>query len=322
MVVVPSRPRLPGRAVSDVHPLVNAEAVEDSSDRDLGRGTKLAIGGGKVTSGAKLALGGRLPMSPFLPLPPAPPAEDLKRQANDEQLTPKGRKDGGDVHLNIHLGLPADSHAYRRASSNGTEQQQTHASRKARQEHIANSAHMIRSYSMPVATQREFDVQRQRQWQGRGNFVAQHQWAAGWPAAASLAESNSMERSCTSAPSMQQSSIRQQRQAHGGSPRVQPRSPRAPLSSLDLNPPSSPSRSSSSSSMRFSDDDELDYFSQRDRESSISDEAEALTPRALTPEQPSVTDGKTSNRISITEVEEISFDIHPSHLQPPAPFAL
>ena len=74
--------------------------------------------------------------------------------------------------------------------------------------------------------------------------------------------------------------------------------------------------------MRFSDDDELDYFSQRDRESSISDEAEALTPRALTPEQPSATDGKASSCVPITEVEEISFDIHPSHLQPPAPFAL
>lgn len=317
MTTAPSRPRLPGRAISDVHPLINEEVNENASDqRVLGRGTHLAFGGIKATSGAKLALGGRLPVSPFLPLPPAPPAEDIKRQVTEQQLTPKARKDGKhDTHISIHLGLPeGESQPCRRASSNGTEQQQTLASRKARQEQRGNAAHMIRSYSLPVATQKEFDMQRQRQcrWQGRGDFVPQQQWSRGWPVPSLQSSSgNGIERSCTTAPSMHPSGLRQQ-----------PRSPRAPLSNIDLNSPSSPPRSSLASSLQVPDDEEPDYFSQRDRDSNNSDETEVLTPRALTPESSPAVASKSPTYNAMADVEDVSFVIHPGHLERPAPFEL
>lgn len=128
----PTRPRLQSRAISEMGPLYNPPSDEGS--RDLGQGTRPR----KATSRLP-PRGGLAPLSPFLPLPPAPTSEELSarnaREKEDGLRTPR----------------PDD---HQRPTTSST----VKATKSAKMRTLQASG-MMRSYSTPVATQKEYDEQ-------------------------------------------------------------------------------------------------------------------------------------------------------------------
>ncbi|MCO5549528.1 hypothetical protein L7F22_003000 [Adiantum nelumboides] len=154
----PFRPPLGARATSDMAPLVNAEP--NSSKGEIARGSHVLNGGVRVTSGKRTALGGIAPFSPFLPLPPAPTAEELRRQCNqDENQLSEGSQIINTESEETSQWLQAPEMYQRRASSHDINEMPSSIIVENRKSTHNPAAFMIRSYSMPVATQRDFDAQ-------------------------------------------------------------------------------------------------------------------------------------------------------------------
>lgn len=159
------RPKLQARAITEIGPLVEREGFQDA--QDLGRGTHAAVGGGsKLAGGGRLPRGAWVPNSPFLPLPPAPTEEELKQQeaATTPRVSPLTNRP---IQPSAKVGRSASNfaHPYRG---------------KARS--LPPSCGMIRSFSLPVATQKEFEQQRKLFEQGRdAGSSASSQWSSGWP---------------------------------------------------------------------------------------------------------------------------------------------
>lgn len=288
-----SRPRLGSRAISDMHPLISPSPTKG----DLGRGTQASIGGARVVSGGRTALGGIAPLSPFLSLPPAPSAEEVQRQrSQDENL------------LSVHV-----SHARCSSGSN------VEGGESAKKKSFAPSdaAHMIRSYSMPVATQRDYEAQREaieRRHQWRESFNASNKH---WDTVASQSPLSSLRMAGgNNAMTSSQSSMGSAHYKHQlqstmqdklqqpittsrkikTSPRLQPRSP---LSIITINE-SLPNN---------------EHINEMDLGSG-SDEADVVTPRATSPMAEYF--GKLD---TISPYDNLAQFIHPGHLQPPPGFS-
>lgn len=134
-----SRPSLGGRTVSNIHPLITPTAQK--CDKDLGHGPNAASAYSKVSSGRRMVLGCVTPFFPSLNLHPPPPADKVK--ALHRSGAPLG------------ISLTAPLSYQREVSSNDISRQ------PATENDIDVPAPlMIRSYSMPVATQRDFEAQR------------------------------------------------------------------------------------------------------------------------------------------------------------------
>ncbi|CEH17028.1 hypothetical protein CBOM_03102 [Ceraceosorus bombacis] len=120
-------------------------------------GTRAVVAGRNVAAGSELRQGGRAPMCPFLSLPPAPEAEQLQRASASTPMQPI---------------------KYVRSGSEGSIKDPTTVSAAA-----ARSWTMVRSYSMPVATQAEFDQQYRQRQAGMPLSTADQtpqRWEDGW----------------------------------------------------------------------------------------------------------------------------------------------
>lgn len=136
---LPARPKMQARAISEMGPLYNPPS--DDSSRDLGQGTRSSTGRSKVKAGSRLPRGALAPLSPFLPMPPAPTSEELKARDARE------REEG------LRTPRPDDHHIIHKSS---TIKGKPKASPQAR---LLQAQGMLRSYSTPVATQKEYDAQ-------------------------------------------------------------------------------------------------------------------------------------------------------------------
>lgn len=290
-----ARPSLGTRAVSDMAPLVSP--APDANKNEISRGTHAVHGGARVSSGKRMVLGGMAPMSPFLPLPPAPTADELRRQCHPgsgqhQQLEARHEPSGGvsqgqEGHL---LGLPDSSQ--RRASVNDV---QAHRPRVEAKKVMSEPApFMIRSYSMPVATQRDFDAQ---QLHARLHRQRGDNWTPEW----------SMSRTSSSSTA-----------------KDAPRSPLRTFRSGETNGhlTRSMSRSAHSSTDANARQDakwDLSNLTGDGGSTSSSDETDDVsTPRAVSPVVSSIsTDLKDDSSVPAV----IDLHIHPDHLQPPPVWA-
>ncbi|PWZ01695.1 hypothetical protein BCV70DRAFT_199131 [Testicularia cyperi] len=197
-----SRPTLGNRSISEQPPLADAAGTHGATAH---AGSRLR--GYNASSGATLGVGSRLPFSPLLPMPPAPSESDLDAMAADasEQLTPmarsgddtdrqqsnlasrrqarRGASDGfaltvnGPVpHIGSHLMPPSSRRPLRLDIQAASE---LHSMSQPK------SAGMIRSYSLPVATQEEHEEQHRIMALGVspvGRYSNNPQWwQFGWP---------------------------------------------------------------------------------------------------------------------------------------------
>lgn len=218
-------------------------------------------------------------MSPFLPLPPAPTSEELQRRCSQDK-----------AFLDVAI-AKASGHVRFATSMNESET----ASKKTRAAALSHAPHMIRSYSLPVATQRDYEVQREmfRKKQQRPSAINGGSLA---PLPEKVANANTM---MTSKSTMGTAKTKHQLDCDARQQHFKKASPRSALSTITINEVHS----------RYESSD-------MDMESSGSDEAEVVTPRACSP---AATDyfAKAS---SAPPFDNLSFFIHPSHLQPPVGF--
>lgn len=284
--VTPTRPKMGSRAISDMNPLMSPSGNIEKGN--LGRGTQATSGGAKVTSCSRTALGGMAPLSPFLPLPPAPTSEELQRRCSNEKALFVDAK-GGASHVRFASSLDNEA-----------------AGKKTRAAALSNAPHMIRSYSMPVATQRDYEVQREmlrkkQQWPNAINGGS----LASQPQNRLLANANTMTTSKSTMGVVgkakhqldcdTQHPFNYRKTVSKPSPRSTPRSA---LSTISYN------------EVHFrNESNEVDM-------ESGSDEAEVVTPRALSP----ATTDYFEKASSAPPFDNLSFFIHPSHLQPPVGF--
>ncbi|CAO1635791.1 unnamed protein product [Sympodiomycopsis kandeliae] len=163
-----TRPKLQARAITELGPLVESSRKQ-GDDKDLGRGTQICIGKSNITGGSQLPNGARVPVSPFLSLPAPPTAEDLKR-SQEADATPRVSPLTQRPLKNIN--------SFKRSTSNGQATMQKIKSRPS-----PPSSRMIRSISLPVATQKEFDEQCQAYAQRDQDVPVSptSQWSKGWP---------------------------------------------------------------------------------------------------------------------------------------------
>ncbi|CAO1626531.1 unnamed protein product [Jaminaea pallidilutea] len=168
-----TRPKLQGRAITEMGPLKNPQRDTSNSSRDLGQGTRSATGGANLTGGSRLPNGSFAPVSPFLPLPPPPSAAELK--ANAEEYGSRTPRPNDDENSAPSPAFPA------RSTAMGGSKSRTGSLR---------SQGMVRSFSTPVATQKEYEAQcktfarRQAHGSSQGQPL---QWSRGWPASTSSA---------------------------------------------------------------------------------------------------------------------------------------
>lgn len=170
----PARPKLQTRAISDLGSLYSPEPSSGVSN-DLGQGTRLhgPAGRGRLTSGARLASNGAIaPQSPFLPMPPAPSPQELAEQRRQDGCrTPTPR-----------------SPTVTQQDLNSTKKTNSRVTRPKGPLAIAKAAGMIRSYSLPVATQKEYDEQHKAFWNSEGKGSQRHAAirSMGWPASSTF----------------------------------------------------------------------------------------------------------------------------------------
>ena len=268
-----------------MNPLVTP--AHDASSGELGQGTQGTVGGARVVSGRRTVLGGIAPMSPFLALPPAPDAADLEQQClRDQSATPKAYQ--GQLSVK-------NLAAFTRRASNSAMRSET-AEKKRRGP--SSAAHMIRCYSMPVATQRDYEAQRNAAMQRLESQAAVRsnaRWEKDWPAAMSASKS-----------SMNTVGKMEKQQSQSATPRkakCSPRpAPRIPLHAISLNEDA------------VKTGHHLEEYNTHDNDQgSGSDEGELVTPRSTSP-----SDDYFARAIKSLQ-PALCFDdlIHPDHLQPP-----
>ncbi|CBQ70922.1 conserved hypothetical protein [Sporisorium reilianum SRZ2] len=205
---MPTRPSLSHRSISAQPPLYDPSSAPQS-------GTRLR--GSKAVSGALMPTGAQLPYSPLLPLPPASTSKlDFSRSAHvdadqSENAAPFSRLDqhGNPVspsalaarrlaRRGVSEGFPFHSSQMKPTRSGVLPSAFSHLSPKialrldiaaasevSGQPAASRSAGMIRSYSLPVATQAEHDEQQRIMALGLSP-VSRHAadsswWQYGWP---------------------------------------------------------------------------------------------------------------------------------------------
>ncbi|GAC98883.1 hypothetical protein PHSY_006478 [Pseudozyma hubeiensis SY62] len=209
-----SRPSLGLRSISEQAPLYDPSSAPHSGSR---------LRGSQATSGAHTSTGSQLPYSPLLPLPPAsmsklaprlPDVLDVEQIENQEpiskltqhdrlavpgalaarRLTRRGVSDG--------FGIPTHDVQRSRSSAMMTSFPSSlgpkaalrldipAASERSAQQPASKSAGMIRSYSLPVATQEEHDEQQRIMALGLspiGRYGGNTSWwQYGWPSPGGL----------------------------------------------------------------------------------------------------------------------------------------
>ncbi|EST05735.1 hypothetical protein PSEUBRA_004749 [Kalmanozyma brasiliensis GHG001] len=201
--VLMARPTLGYRSISELAPLYDPSSAPHS-------GTRLR--GSKATSGTQTAAGSQLPYSPLLPLPPAstskmPLLHPDSAVEQRENVAPSTFHD--EPIPSNHAGAIAARRQARRGVSEGytfhsheMKPNRTSAlsTKAALRLHIAASsdpsahpaagkaAGMIRSYSLPVATQEEHDEQQRVMALGLTGQTAANPawWQYGWPSPGGL----------------------------------------------------------------------------------------------------------------------------------------
>ncbi|PWN39347.1 hypothetical protein IE81DRAFT_350250 [Ceraceosorus guamensis] len=310
-----ARPSLGARAVSDMAPLV-ARPMPSAQDAEVHQsrvqvnnrlnGTRAVVGGRNVAAGSELRQGGRAPMCPFLSLPPAPEAEQLQRASASTATQPPTK--------------------FARAGSEGSIKDPTTVSAAA-----ARSWTMVRSYSMPVATQAEFDQQYRQRQAGMPLSMADQtlqRWENGWStSSSSFGSSQGVNRS--EGEQAHATNVKRRRFDRAGtSPRnrlspltaisdntMREVTPISPLSkSFDLaldvvDENTAPSLDHAPSSMSRGSNDYFGFNKAETDQSSDSDE-DVATPRA--------THASSYSAKSKNDVEFESLDwINPAHFTPP-----
>lgn len=292
------RPPLGARATSDMAPLVNVEP--NATKGEIARGSHVVHGGVRVSSGKKTALGGIAPFSPFLPLPPAPTADELRRQCDqDGKNTSQGSQtinqiismDQEEEGQETNQWLQSPEMYQRRASSHDINEMSHSIPVETCKPTPNPAAFMIRSYSMPVATQREFDAQRRAarlQRSQRSNL--------GFTPAWSMSRTNSVESEAQREPL---------RTVHGS----------------EMNAPSlkrMESQGINAGHLKRVSKWEVSNESSSPTDSgttSCSDETDVATPRAISPFNGSKSFFDIKHDDAVQAMGDLH--IHPDHLQPP-----
>lgn len=291
------RPPLGVRATSDMAPLVNAEP--NSSKGEIARGSHVVHGGTRVTSGKRTALGGMAPFSPFLPLPPAPTAEELRRQCSQDsrminQTISFGQKEA-ELEDESSQWLQPDIYQ-RRASSNDINEMPKPIDVENRKPTPNPAAFMIRSYSMPVATQKDFDAQQRAarlQRKQKSNLAYTPAWSM------SRTDSSNGDSERSPLRTVQASEMNGISLARTVSQSVNADHHRQTFKREIINESSSPTDSGITS---------------------CSDETDVATPRATSPPNGTASFFDIKQQDDTTQAME-DLHIHPDHLQPP-PFML
>lgn len=204
-----SRPSLGSRSISEQAPLYDPSSAPHSGSR---------LRGSKTASGAHTATGSQLPYSPLLPLPPAstpklaPRLADLVDAEQAENVAPshalaqhgapasasalaarrlarRGLSEGYGLHFNniklMRSATVLDSVASALGTKAALRLDIPATSDLAAQPVETKSAGMIRSYSLPVATQEEHDEQQRIMALGLspvGRYTGNTAWwQYGWP---------------------------------------------------------------------------------------------------------------------------------------------
>lgn len=296
------RPPLGARATSDMAPLVNAEP--NSSKGEIARGSHAVHGGVRVASGKRTALGGIAPFSPFLPLPPAPTADELRRQCSQDgnqsskesemmnQMIETEQKESENEDVSSQWLQPPEIYQ-RRASSHDIEEMPRSKTVENHKPMVNPAAFMIRSYSMPVATQRDFDAQQRaarHQRKQRSNLAFTPSW--------SMSRTNSTDSEAQRVPlrtvqasEMNNYSLTRTESHSGVNAGHQRQVPKWEAS----NESSSPTDSGTTS---------------------CSDETDVATPRAISPFNNSTSFFDVKHDEETTQ-SLADLHIHPDHLQPP-----
>lgn len=311
-----SRPKLGSRAISDMQPLMNPALKISDQGKDLGRGTQALSGGARVVSGGRTALGGIAPLSPFLPLPPAIELPEVDKQQQEEVVI--NARSNSNRFLSVQN--QASIHTRSISGSNADGDNKAPLNRG----HLRPAPLMIRSYSMPVATQSDYEAQRETI-KRRHQFAAQNRipsteerpWEANWvqdsqqlkgrplyhtTTSMKLKINNSNENAMTSSMSSMGSKKEPPRRKASNSPRLQPRSPLSVITANTHNPASIP-------------DNGVDMDL-----GSGSDEADVITPKANSPHHDYFSKSIDMEGIETSCHDAFSEFIHPDHLQPPPAF--
>ncbi|PWN20977.1 hypothetical protein BCV69DRAFT_180482 [Microstroma glucosiphilum] len=300
------RPRLGSRANTDLGPLVNpTPAITSNSEakegvKDLGQGTQVSVAGRKLSNGACLPGGVVMPASPFLPLPPAPTAEELLAAERAETVK-----------------TPTPSNLLRTSSSrkvNGaSELKRTGSGVPKGKTSTTGASGMIRSYSLPVATQREFDQQRRAFAEREADELESQSssWSSGWPGSADFLGAPRRQTRLTRASSGRVCPLAPTRSNNGGL-----RTPRSPVTPA-ATPLSPTKRTFSSSSLRvpifpptsqlaaqvFDDSDDDDEEAPPEPENDVSEEAREILRRlSLVDEGSEVEDEDTPTSTNLVGV--------------------
>ncbi|PWN50052.1 hypothetical protein IE53DRAFT_114105 [Violaceomyces palustris] len=285
-----SRPRLSHRSISDLSPLVESHSFEGDSNgwpgQEHGHGNGMSnrsgsrLRGMKIASGGLTTTGSRLPFSPLLPMPPA-------RCGTEEEMMDLANCDGGDSTPKPLTSETVSSLASRRQARRVASENTVPDRRASANDHLAvnpkvlrvdtraasvracinmpRSAGMIRSYSMPVATQVEYEAQKRimalgsscpDSSSGLGAYSANTSWwSYGWPASGG-GTPRLERRPSISVPPLEAvtmlSSPSPKSKVRQLSPRLMPRSPRAGRSPLGLMSTNLPAREQQQPSPRAS----------------------------------------------------------------------
>lgn len=306
-------------------PLKNPQRDTSSSSRDLGQGTRSATGGANLTGGSRLPNGSFAPVSPFLPLPPPPSAAELKANAEDYgSRTPRPDDDENSAPSPAFLS---------RSTAMGSSKSRTASLR---------SQGMVRSFSTPVATQKEYEAQcktfarRQAHGSSQGQPL---QWSRGWPASTSSAgpwPSRPLQRRVASdgnpramQPSMSQQPPITTKHSDTSSSRksAKPVSVLSPLcvNALALSPLESHSNSSNTQSRGGTDG----YFVSscpRDAnspspESSSGSDYEPITPKADLPRDAAFAKAANLDRLATAAPVSLPYEYESGHLEHQGDFA-
>ncbi|CAO1621558.1 unnamed protein product [Parajaminaea phylloscopi] len=238
------RPKLQARAISEMGPLVNP--ARDTAKADLGQGTRAAVGGNKVASGSRLPGGALAPLSPFLPLPPAPTSAELAaHQSEDAVLTPKA--------LERQAHKPKSAWPPHRSSKGGLNK--------------PGATGMMRSYSTPVATHKQYEEQcqafaeRQAMAATTAATARTFPWSSGWPTATpSYADHHRHQSQQRRHASASASAMAPSKSQHSWTPQQQSNAKpkRMPLSPLALN--LTPTSSQQDASDADAADSDIEYL--------------------------------------------------------------
>lgn len=322
-----TRPALGCRAISDMAPLSSPKP--DSANNEIGRGTRTTHGGARVVSGKPMALGGIAPFSPFLPMPPAPKnAAGLFRHHDqrtssgtfDDQSYDGASDDDDDDEPYVYPSSLMGDATVRRASSNDITAAammpaipSTSSSSLKRSAPAKPAPFMIRSYSMPVATQTDYDAQQRVERVRRSQHRALHEsWTMSRTnSQASASSGTSTEVEATAICAAESRSPLRQMNTNDVVNIALARSMSRQQSSA-ITRGAAAAAASASAAVLFSADSHSN--------ASSSDETDVRTPRAVSPAGAALDCGDETAKMDATV--ETPFFIHPDHMQKPSSWSI